>query len=132
MTSDTDSEHNQTLIFWTKIGFIIFCFCQAFFAGIIPTVMTSCRESPKVLGFAQAFACGIFLAICLIHILPEQSDVWTRRTVDREGPDAKIFPLAEMMTFAGYVVILVLDKVLFDSHALFDQHEDHDQADPAD
>jgi len=129
MTSDTDSDH--ALIFWTKIGFIVFCFCQAFFAGLIPLVFSTCRESPKVLGFAQAFASGIFLAICLIHILPEQSDVWTKKSVEKNGPDAKIFPLAEMITFIGYVVILVLDKVLFDSHALFEQNDNHASSDPA-
>ena len=132
MTAEPETDPNSALILWSKIGFIIFCFCQAFFAGIIPTVVTSCRESPKVLGFAQAFASGIFLSICLVHILPEQSNIWTRRQQEKNGLDAKIFPLAELVTWFGYIIILVLDKVLFDTHALFDRHADQTQMTKAD
>ena len=35
-----------------------------------------------------------------------------------------------MLAFIGYTLILVLDKVLFDTHALFDDHGDG-HADPA-
>ena len=44
----------------------------------------------------------------------------------------KIFPLPELLIFCGYTFILIIDKVLFDTHALFDHdHEDGDHADPA-
>ena len=112
-----------TLIFWTKIGFILGVFCEAFFAGIIPTCSSKVRESPKILGIANAFAAGVFLAIALMHILPEQVETWADYTIERKGADAKIFPLAELVTFFGYTFILLIDKVLFDTHALFD-HDD--------
>ena len=31
--------------------------------------------------------------------------------------------MAEIMTFFGYIIILVLDKVLIDTHTLFDKHD---------
>ena len=41
--------------------------------------------------------------------------------------------MPELLAFAGYTIILILDKVLFDTHALFDDLGDgHGHADPAD
>ncbi len=50
-----------------------------------------------------------------------------------EGGDP--FPLPYFLVFVGYTLILVIDKVMFDTHALFDHdHDDdhaHDVPDPA-
>ena len=67
------------------------------------------------------------MAIALIHVLPEEIEAWGEYNDGAEG----LFPLPEVLTFAGYTLILILDKVLFDTHALFD-NDDHDHADPAD
>ena len=58
-------------VLWTKIGFIILAFIEALVCGMIPTWSPSCRESPAILGIANAFAGGVFLAIALMHIMPE-------------------------------------------------------------
>lgn len=44
-----------------------------------------------------------------------------------------MFPLPYFLVFCGYTFILIIDKVLFDTHALFDHdHENEDEpADPA-
>ena len=46
-----------------------------------------------------------------------------------------MFPLPTLLLFAGYTCILIIDKVLFDTHSLFDHdHDDEDEpsaADPA-
>ena len=118
--ADEGCGDNCTAVFWTKIGAMVFMFAEAFIAGLVPTWSSKCRESPKVLGIANSFAAGVFLAIALIHILPEESEAWTDHTIDVKGPDAKVFPLAEFITFVGYVLILVIDKVLFDTQALFE------------
>jgi len=62
---------NETAVLWTKIGFIIIAFAEAMVAGLIPTWSSSCRESPKILGIANSFAGGVFLAIAFMHITPE-------------------------------------------------------------
>ena len=61
----------------TKICFIIVAFFEGLIPGLVPTWSASCRSSPKILGIANAFAGGVFLSICLIHILPEQIEAWT-------------------------------------------------------
>ena len=109
-------------IFWTKMGFIMVSFLEALISGMIPTWSPSCRENPKILGIANSFAAGVFLAIALVHILPEMIEDWDETYEDKE----KVFPLPEILVFAGYTIILVIDKVLFDTHALFDH--DHEGA----
>ena len=40
-------------------------------SGVIPAKVERCKQSPTFLGLANAFSGGLFLAIALIHILPE-------------------------------------------------------------
>lgn len=126
---------------WLKIFFIIVAFCEAFFMGLLPVKVKRCRNSITALGVANAFAGGVFIAIALMHILPEAVEAWEdyrcEAWLEREGleeteenkikcPD--VYPLPFLLIVLGYTLILVLDKVLFDSHALF--HDDgHDPKD---
>jgi len=56
---------------WFKYLFITTAFFEASLAGLIPIVSSKFKESPCVLGVANAFSGGVFIAICLIHIMPE-------------------------------------------------------------
>ena len=112
---------NETLLLWTKIGFIIVGFLEAFICGMFPTWSTRCRENPSAMGIANAFAGGVFLGIALMHITPEGIENWD----ELRGPKDKIFPLPEFLLLAGYTIILIVDKVLFDTHALFEAAGDH-------
>ena len=54
-----------------KIIFIIIAFIEAAILGLIPLYSTKFKESPFVLGIANAFSGGVFLAIAFMHIMPE-------------------------------------------------------------
>jgi zinc transporter ZupT len=128
----TEPTESSSAVFWTKIGFIVISFSEAIIAGLIPTWSPKCRESPKILGIANSFAAGVFLAIAFMHIAPEMIEEWNE--MEAEKGVTKIFPLPEILIFAGYTLILIIDKVLFDTHALFDHDHDgegHDHNDPA-
>jgi len=100
-------------------------------SGLIPTCSKSCRENPKILGIANAFAGGVFLGIAFMHILPEENEEWEEYS--KEKGYGRVFPLPNILVFAGYTIILIIDKVLFDTHALFeDGHKiENGVADPA-
>jgi zinc transporter ZupT len=108
-------------VFWVKIGFIVVVFFEALLSGYFPTWSKTCRESPKILGIANSFAAGVFIAIALVHILPEEADIWA----GLHPPEADPFPLPYFLMFCGYCLILVIDKVMFDTHALFDNDDEH-------
>mmetsp|Transcript_22728 Transcript_22728/g.16097 ORF Transcript_22728/g.16097 Transcript_22728/m.16097 type:complete len:131 (-) Transcript_22728:280-672(-) len=109
--------------------FIGIIFLEALLSGLFPSLNRNCRESPKCLGIANAFSGGVFIAIAFVHILPESAEGYA----DLKGDDA--FPLPYLLFFCGYSLILLLDKVMFDTHALFDEaHSDSGEpqiADPA-
>ena len=110
---DDEEPSDPTLVLWTKIGFIVIAFLEGALVGMIPTWSKSCRESPAVLGVANAFAGGVFLAIAIMHILPESVEGWEEYN---DGEEA--FPMPEAMVFIGYSLILLLDKVLFDPNVI--------------
>ena len=56
---------------YLKLGFIIAAFLEALLLGLIPVKSKVFRESPKILGIANAYSGGVFLAISLMHIMPE-------------------------------------------------------------
>jgi len=136
--SAEDEESNSTAVLITKISFIIICFLEALIAGMIPTWSPGCRENPKIIGIANSFAGGVFMAIAFMHIMPEAIEGWNDMPCNKHMEDGveveneKIFPLPELLIFVGYTIILIIDKVLFDTHALFAHDEEGHHHDPAD
>ncbi|CAI2370247.1 unnamed protein product [Moneuplotes crassus] len=146
-----------------KILFIVFIFIIALGCGLLPYYIKSCSKNRTWLGIANAFSGGIFLAIALLHIIPEahthyliymhsdadqghdhapNSDVQhgahlklggnapnVHRNLHGVGGDHELlelgFPLPYFLVFCGYTFILLIDKVMFDSHALVHDHGDN-------
>jgi zinc transporter 1/2/3 len=69
--TDDDTKTGWDRNDWLKLGFIIVSFSEALIMGLIPVKVKSFRESPRILGVANAFSGGVFLAIALMHIMPE-------------------------------------------------------------
>ena len=123
-----------------KIIFIFVIFFMALIAGIIPNKSNACRNSATLLGVANAFTGGIFLAIALLHIMPEASETYSdlmapedehEHDHDEEqmvqhggGDEDKVFPLPFLLVFLGYALILTIDKVVFDAAGLLGSSED--------
>jgi len=99
---------------------------------LIPVYSKKFSESPMILGMANAFSGGVFLAIALMHIMPEQADTWKEMQDKVDGIKTK-FPLPFFLMVAGYTLILIIDKILFDTHAILDDHGDghgHEDGNP--
>jgi len=56
---------------WLKIIFMIIALLEALIMGVIPVKAKSFKESPRCLGIANAFSGGVFIAIAVMHIMPE-------------------------------------------------------------
>lgn len=105
-----------------KILFVIVSFLEAVFMGSIPIISTKFKESPTILGIANAFSGGVFVAIALIHILPEQSESYAEQ-------DKGDFPMPFFLVLCGYTLILIIDKVLFDTHVILGDHDHEHEED---
>jgi zinc transporter ZupT len=58
-------------VFFTKLIFLVIFFVEALALGLVPVFCKSFSESPAALGIANSFSGGVFMAISLVHILPE-------------------------------------------------------------
>ena len=54
-----------------KVAFMVVAFLEALLLGLIPVKSKVFSESPKALGIANSYSGGVFLAIALMHIMPE-------------------------------------------------------------
>ena len=54
-----------------KIVFIFVIFAISLVFGILPAKVKKCGRNPKFMSMANAFSGGLFLAIALVHILPD-------------------------------------------------------------
>ena len=98
--------------------------------GMLPVKCQSCRNSMKMLGLANAFSGGVFIAIALLHIMPESVEMW-ESLMKKQWLDAnpgfsscdcpECYPLPFLLIVFGYTLIFVFDKVIFDSHKAADQ-----------
>jgi hypothetical protein len=88
---------------------------------------TRCRKSTKILGLANAFSGGLFMGIALFHLLPESVENFNIYfSKDGENSRWKNLPCASFLAFISYSLILLVEKVAFDSHSLTEHdHGDH-------
>lgn len=131
----------DTALTLVKIAFIICIFAMAFIAGMLPGIIPWCKKSTGVLGIANAFSGGVFIAIALLHIMPEVAEGYNEWIEEHEHDhdhfshslkhgDESHFPLPFALIFAGYSFILLIDKVVFDTHSLVGEHHHGHTHDP--
>jgi zinc transporter ZupT len=116
-----------------KLVFFIIIFLVAFISGLLPAFIPWLHKNKKFLGIANAFSGGVFLAIAFTHILPEVSSQYSEYNEDdeehheeEEGAEEEDeghdhdhpFPLPYVLVFVGYTLILLVDKVVFDTHQI--------------
>ena len=96
-----------------KITSIVVFLAMATAFGLMPYFITKCRKSTKFLSVSNAFSGGLFLGIGLFHVLPESAEML-------EGLSEA--PIAYFCAFLSYALILFVEKVAFNSHALIHGH----------
>ena len=99
-----------------KITSIVVFLGMATAFGLMPYFITKCRKSTKFLSISNAFSGGLFLGIGLFHVLPESAEML-------EGLSKA--PIAYFCAFLSYALILFVEKVAFNSHALLHHGHDH-------
>jgi len=124
-TAQKPPDGQTTGLVVLKVVFMVLVFAIAVVFGVLPVKVKACKESPRFLGIANAFSGGLFLSIALIHILPEAAEKFEAWWVANNDGQAPPVPLPYILVFCGYTFILLVDKVMFDSHALFDDGHGH-------
>ena len=76
---------------------------------------------------ANAFSGGVFLAMSIMFIIPEASELYEEwRMEEGKHSQDQSFSLPFILVFVGYTLILLIDKVIFNTNSLFGSHgHDH-------
>ena len=59
-----------------KYIFIVIVLGITMGAGLAPMKIKGCKSNQKMLGIANSFSGGVFLAIAFVHILPETANMY--------------------------------------------------------
>ena len=86
------------------------------FFGIIPLKWNKFKSSQNLLSLSNCFSGGLFLAIGLIHILPEaHGDLEGRIEDEMRKNNEEPFPLSYIICVGTFSFILFIDKILFNN-----------------
>lgn len=88
------------------------------YIGLIPKACGACLKNQYPLSFLNCFSAGIFLAMALIHVMPEAINTYEGWACSQkiENP----FPLPYLLYLVGYVFILIIDRWLAASYHISD------------
>jgi zinc transporter ZupT len=111
-TTETQDELHPEKKFNIKAFKIVMLFviflCSL--SGVLPKLIPAIARNNTVLSFLNCFSAGIFLGMALFHIIPEgaeQYESWaTEKGIERP------FPLAFVLIFVGYLIVLAVDRVI--------------------
>ena len=113
-------KNNEIMIVTIKIFGLIFQLVITIWFSFMPYFIFYCRKNNKFLSLSNSFSAGIFLSMGLIHILPESAEM-LKETSD--------IPLAYILCFFSYTLILFIEKIALNSHSLLHSeshfHENH-------
>jgi zinc transporter 1/2/3 len=101
-----DSDTN--LVVAQCVGLVLIFFSELIM-GTLPMHSPTFRSSPLLMGWANSFVAGVFLAVGIVHLLPEAVE----KMDDYYGDLTKELPIAFVMVIVGYTLILMLERVMF-------------------
>ena len=114
-TTETHDEHDELdhegkfniKTFKIIMLFVIFL-CSL--SGVLPKLIPAIARNNTVLSFLNCFSAGIFLGMALFHIIPEGAEQYESWATEK-GIE-KPFPLAYVLIFVGYLIVLAVDRVI--------------------
>lgn len=101
---------------------MLFCMILCVGLGLIPKFWSKCQKSETTLSFLNCFSAGIFLAMSLVHMMPESAEVY-QMWAAKEGIE-RPFPLPYVGFFLGYVFILGIDRVAAKAYHMDHGHDE--------
>jgi len=98
---------------WTfKVLMLVLMFAECYL-GLCTARVGGTMKNQTPLSLLNCFSAGIFLAMSLIHILPEAREgykMWGKYCAKIE--EDNLYPLPFLLYIVGYVLILIIDRWL--------------------
>jgi zinc transporter 1/2/3 len=61
---------------------------------------------------ASAFSGGLFLAVALMHLLPEAGEKFNELKIENNQEDKETFPYPYLITICSFAGILFIEKII--------------------
>lgn len=124
-----NSSNPNNSVFYIKILYLIILAIITILFGLLPLCFNNCRKNSRLLNYANAFSGGIFLGIGFFHLFPEANENFEKYFSTPGGKSSFFFglPMSYLLAFLSYSLILYLEKVAFNSHALIAHTHNHDE-----
>ena len=103
---------------------MLFCMILCVGLGIIPKLWGKCSDNEEILSMLNCFSAGIFMAMSLVHMMPEAAEVYQGWALCEKIE--KPFPLPYVMYFVGYFFILSIDRVAARAYHAGHEHQSKD------
>lgn len=102
-----------------KLALLLAIFAAGAAGGSLPLWRGGLASSPRLVGWGNSFASGVFLAAGLVHMLPDADRVFTDLAFE--------FPLAFVLSAAALTTMLLVEHVLVPEHAHEELHARSDR-----
>jgi len=119
----SDGLASEGSIFFLKLFSMVIMFLMIMVTGSLPLRWERFRKSSKLISLASAFSGGLFLAVGILHLLPEASESFEKYYATQPPIKGDRFPWSNFICVACFALILFIEKVLF---ASFTADHDHD------
>lgn len=105
-----------------KLISMILMFTLIMITGNIPLRVKSFKSNPKVLALSSAFAGGLFLAVGILHLLPEANEHFEDYYKEKSDNEEEHFPWSFFITVCSFALILFIEKIATDHSHSHDEH----------
>ena len=95
----------------------------AVICGVLPLIIKGFNTNKFLISISQCFAGGLFIAIGLIHILPEAHENLEGYEPKNKQHGDDPFPLSYFICLSTFSLILLIDKVLFNNTDIIEEIE---------
>lgn len=106
-----------------KIIGILSIFVETAIFVLFPILNAKFKGNLTLMGLANSFSAGLFLAAGLFHILPDSVEVFEKATKENgRGEDEDSFPWPYLCLVLSFSLVFLVDKVLLNSHEMMHGH----------
>jgi len=103
---------------WLKVLGAFSCLVLSLCFGLL-ALHKSLQRSPTILGIANIAGGGVLLGVTFVHLLPEVQEGFASAEID--------YPVGFALVLVGYVVLVLLEKVLFHHQHSHNPHQTTDE-----
>lgn len=103
---------------YLKFGLSAVIFAASVFSILIPLVSKRFKNNNHWNSLANAFAGGVFLAIGMLHLLPEAAEAFSDAT-------GSSYPYGSLLALVSFTFVMYIEKVAFDAHKLVSHGGNH-------